>query len=316
MKKIRPILRRLSQVCLVLIGATFLVSVLIRQLPGDVALLINPAASQAERASLRHELGIDQNYFSAYWMWLSRMLHGDFGFFIFGGKVLPVLKTAIPPTLQLIFYTQIVALTVAIPLGITSAYKQGTRFDRLTSTTLFSISSIPNFGIGLILSLLIGVKIGILPPSGYRPISDGFLQHFRLMALPVMTLAVAPISTYTRLLRAEMITSLREDYVLLAMSKGLSDRRILLRHVLRPSCTTLMTSAALSMGGLIGGALVIEIIFVIPGMGTQLAKAIATREFIAIQTYVAFIALFYVTFNSVVDILIGVVDPRTRNRRA
>ncbi len=316
MKKIRPILLRLSQVCLVLIGATFLVSVLIRQLPGDVALLINPAASQAERVSLRQELGLDRNYFSAYWMWLSRMLQGDFGFFIFGGKVLPVLKTAIPPTLQLIFYTQIVALTIAIPLGITSAYKQGTRFDRTISTTLFSVSSIPNFGIGLILSLLIGVKIGILPPSGYRPISDGFLQHSRLMVLPVMTLAIAPISTYTRLLRAEMIAALREDYVLLAMSKGLSDRRILLRHVLRPSCTTLMTSAALSMGGLIGGALVIEIIFVIPGMGTQLAKAIGTREFIAIQTYVAFIALFYVTFNSVVDILIGVVDPRTRNRRA
>ncbi|MEI6299594.1 MAG: ABC transporter permease, partial [Actinomycetota bacterium] len=102
MKKLRPILLRLSQVCLVLIGATFLVSVLIRQLPGDVALLINPAASQAERVSLRQELGLDRNYFSAYWMWLSRMLQGDFGFFIFGGKVLPVLKTAIPPTLQLI----------------------------------------------------------------------------------------------------------------------------------------------------------------------------------------------------------------------
>ena len=316
MKKAQSLLIRFSQVALVLLGATFLVSILIRQLPGDVSLLINPVASEAERASLRHELGLDRNYFSAYWMWLSRMFQGDFGFFIFGGKVLPVLKTAIPPTLQLIFYTQIVALTVAVPLGVTSAYKQGTRFDRFTSTTLFSLSSIPNFGIGLILSLIIGVKIGILPPSGYKPISEGLLDHFRLMVLPVLTLAIAPISTYTRLLRAEMIGALREDYVLLALSKGLSDRRILLRHVLRPSCTTLMTSAALSMGGLIGGALVIEIIFVIPGMGTQLAKAIGMREFLAIQTYVAFIALFYITFNSIIDVLIGVVDPRTRNRRA
>ena len=316
MKTLKSILIRMGQVALVLLGATFLVSVLVRQLPGDIAYMINPTASAAERASIRNELGLDRNYFVSYWMWLSQILRGDFGFFIFGGKVLPVIKSAVPPTLQLIFYTQIVALAVAIPLGITSAYKQGTRFDRFISTTLFSLVSIPNFGIGLILSVLVGVKLGIVPPSGYGRISDGLLQHFKFMLLPVMTLAIAPISSYTRLLRSEMISTMREDYVTLAKSKGISNVRILFRHVLRPSSITLMTSAALSMGGLIGGALVIEIIYVIPGMGTQLAKAIATREFLAIQSYVVIVAAFYLVFNSTVDILITFVDPRTRNRHA
>ncbi len=316
MKKLINILTRLSRVALILMGATFLVSILVRQLPGDVALLINPVASAAERDAIRHELGLDRNYFSAYLMWLSQILRGDFGIFIFGGKVFPVIKSAIPATLQLIFYTQILALVIAIPLGVLSAFKQGTRFDKLTSTSLFSLASFPNFGIGLILAVVVGANLGIVPPSGYIRITEDLSQHFKLMFLPVLTLAVGPIATYTRLLRAEVIATLREDYVLLAKSKGISDKRILFRHVLRPSSTTLMTSAALSMGNLIGGALIIEIIFVIPGLGTQLAKAIGTREFFAIQSYVAIIAVFFLIFNSVVDSLINAVDPRTRNRRA
>ena len=135
------------------------------------------------------------------------------------------------------------------------------------------------------------------------------------MVLPVLALAIPTVATYTRLLRTDVIAALREDYVTMAVSKGLSNKRILLTHVLRPSSVTLFTSAALNMGGLIGGTLVIEQIFSIPGIGSEIALAIFGRQYFALQSYVALIAVGYVLFNVLVDVLVGVVDPRARGRR-
>ena len=235
-----------------------------------------------------------------------------------GGGREPVsnrLATALTISLRLVVYVQIVALLVSVPLGIFTAYRAGRRSDRVISYSLFAAASIPNFVFGLLLAIFVGVQLGWLPPLGYVSPSESLTEHIKTMILPVLSLAVPTIATYSRLLRSDVIATLREDYVTMAVSKGLSNRRILFTHVLRPSSTTLFTSAALNMGALIGGTLVIEQIFSIPGLGSEIGIAIFSRQFFALQSYIALIAVAYVLFNGIIDVLLGFVDPRTRERR-
>ena len=318
MAKISFWLQRIAQLLIVLLLVTFGVSLLLRLIPVDLATILLPVASEEERVALRAELGFDKGPIGYYLQWLGNFVQGDFGKIYFSGgteEVSDHLKEAMPRSLLLMVYTQILALVVAIPLGVVSAYRAGRRADKIISNSLFALQSVPGFAIALILVIFLGVKFGWLPTLGYAPISDGIWEHSKHMIMPVISLSLGLIATYTRLLRADMITALREDYVTMAASKGLSDSRILWRHVLRPSSMTLMTSAALSMGGLIGGAIVIESIFATYGVGFEIFAAISGRQYIALQSSVAVIALFYVFFNLVVDIASGFVDPRTRDRR-
>jgi peptide/nickel transport system permease protein len=311
-------LQRIAQLLIVLLLVTFGVSLLLRLLPVDLATILLPVASEEERVALRAELGFDKGPIGYYLQWLGNFVQGDFGKIYFSGgteEVSDHLKEAMPRSLLLMVYTQILALVIAVPLGVLSAYRSGRRADKIISNSLFALQSVPGFAIALILVIFLGVKFGWLPTLGYAPISDGIWEHSKHMIMPVISLSLGLIATYTRLLRADMITALREDYVTMAASKGLSDSRILWRHVLRPSSMTLMTSAALSMGGLIGGAIVIESIFATYGVGFEIFAAISGRQYIALQSSVAVIALFYVFFNLVVDIASGFVDPRTRDRR-
>ena len=318
MSKISFWLQRVAQLLIVLLLVTFGVSLLLRLIPVDLATILLPVATEEERVALRAELGFDKGPIGYYLQWLGNFVQGDFGKIYFSGgteEVSDHLKEAMPRSLLLMIYTQILALVIAVPLGVLSAYRSGRRADKIISNSLFALQSVPGFAIALILVIFLGVKFGWLPTLGYAPISDGIWEHSKHMIMPVISLSLGLIATYTRLLRADMITALREDYVTMAASKGLSDSRILWRHVLRPSSMTLMTSAALSMGGLIGGAIVIESIFATYGVGFEIFAAISGRQYIALQSSVAVIALFYVFFNLVVDIASGFVDPRTRDRR-
>lgn len=318
MSKIRFWLQRIAQLLIVLLLVTFGVSLLLRLIPVDLATILLPAASEGEREILRAELGFDKGPIGYYLQWLGNFVQGDFGKIYFSGgteEVSDHLKQAMPRSLLLMVYTQILALVIAVPLGVLSAYRAGRRADKVISNSLFALSSVPNFAIALLLIIFVGVKFAWLPTLGYVPIAEGFGEHLKHMIMPVISLSLGLIATYTRLLRADMIAALREDYVTMAASKGLSDSRILWRHVLRPSSMTLLTSAALSMGGLIGGAIVIESIFATYGIGFEVFAAIGGRQYIALQSTVAVIALFYVFFNLVVDVGSGFVDPRTRDRR-
>ncbi len=311
-------MQRVAQLLIVLLLVTFGVSLLLRLIPVDLATILLPAASEGEREILRAELGFDKGPIGYYLQWLGNFVQGDFGKIYFSGgteEVSDHLKQAMPRSLLLMVYTQILALVIAVPLGVISAYRAGRRADKIISNSLFALSSVPNFAIALLLIIFIGVKLAWLPTLGYVPIAEGFGEHLKHMVMPVISLSLGLIATYTRLLRADMISALREDYVTMAASKGLSDRRILWRHVLRPSSMTLLTSAALSMGGLIGGAIVIESIFATYGIGFEVFAAIGGRQYVALQSTVAVIALFYVFFNLVVDVGSGFVDPRTRDRR-
>ena len=318
MSRISFWLQRIAQLLIVLLLVTFGVSLLLRLVPVDLATILLPASSEGEREILRAELGFDKGPIGYYLQWLGNFVQGDFGKIYFSGgteEVSDHLKQAMPRSLLLMVYTQILALVIAVPLGVISAYRAGRRADKIISNSLFALSSVPNFAIALLLIIFIGVKFAWLPTLGYVPIAEGFGEHLKHMVMPVISLSLGLIATYTRLLRADMISALREDYVTMAASKGLSDRRILWRHVLRPSSMTLLTSAALSMGGLIGGAIVIESIFATYGIGFEVFAAIGGRQYVALQSTVAVIALFYVFFNLVVDVGSGFVDPRTRDRR-
>jgi peptide/nickel transport system permease protein len=317
--RVMGIIRWLAQLLVVLVGSTFLLAMLLQLLPVGLEELYVVAFDESSRLQQLKRLRLDRNPVIGYLGWLWDFVRGDFGFIIYPGAgedaVSKRISAALPISLRLVVYVQILALLVSVPLGILTAYRAGRKSEKAISYGLFTASAIPNFVFGLVLAALFGVTLGWLPPLGYVSPSESIVEHLRTMALPVLALGIPTIATYTRLLRTDVIAALREDYVTMAASKGLSNLRILFTHVLRPSSVTLFTSAALNMGGLIGGALVIEQIFTIPGMGTEIAIAIFGRQYFALQSYIALIAVGYVLFNAVVDVLIGFVDPRARERR-
>jgi peptide/nickel transport system permease protein len=290
-----------------------------RLLPGDPAAIMVPNGTIEDQRAIAKETGLDRGLLGYYWKWFSDVFTGDFGkYYLNGGNrpLGPIIMDTLPVTLMLIVYAQIVALVVAIPLGLLSAYKEGKRFDRITSAVLFTTVSFPSFALALIFSVVFAVKLELVDPIGYESPFVDIGNHLKLMILPVMSLAFGLASGYTRLLRTDVIATLKDDYVTMAASKGISNNRVLWRHVFRPSSTTLLTSAALNMGGLIGGTIVIETIFVIPGIGFEIFSSIGARQVVAMQTLIALISIGYVFFNTMVDLLTQITDPRTRERRA
>ena len=323
MQKTKKICLQLSQVALVLFLVTFLVTVLVRLLPGDIATTLLPFGTKEELDLVRTELGTNSNVFVYYFRWLGNFLQGDLGVYYNAGEdyssasmtVWAMLSQTIPRTLLIMVYTLGFSLLCSVPLGMLLAYKADTRTDKVTSNILFGLSSIPNFAVGLGLAYIIGVKFALLNPIGYVTWAEGPAEHIKSVIMPVLSLSLGLIASFTRLLRADIISTLKEDFVTMASSKGLSNRWILWRHVFRPSSLSLLTAAALNMGSLIGGAVVIEIIFALNGVGMFLVTSIARRQYLAIQSTVALIAIAYVVFNLIVDAFMPKIDPRIRSHR-
>lgn len=318
--KFGGIAKQLARVVIVLILVTFGVTLIVRLLPGDPVTTLLPFGTPEQHAVLRKELGLDVNIFQYYVRWLGDFLRGDFGQTYTtvadgGVQVRDQIALTLPRTLFLMGYTIVFSLLVSIPLGILLAYKADSRLDKTVSNLLFGFASIPNFGIGLGLAYLLGVKFSLLNPVGYVPFTESVGEHLKSMVMPVLALSIGLISTFTRLLRTDTIATLKEDFVTMASSKGLSNKWILWRHVLRPSSLTLLTSAALNMGALIGGAVVVESVFAFDGLGTLIAYSINFRQYLAIQSLIALVAISYILFNLIVDVLYGIIDPRVRSHR-
>lgn len=313
------IAKRLAQLIVTVLAVTLFSAFLLELLPGDPVEVLVPFGSDEQRQSVREDLELDQPFIARYGTWLGGFVQGDFGSYYTVSSSRPVwdrLKEAFPKSLQLVLYSQILALLIAIPAGVFAASKKGTVFDRMSNTTAFAMLAIPNFALALVLQYYLGVRWKIFPTSGYTPITEDPTRHFEQMVLPCVTLAVGQIAIYMRLLRSDMIATLQQDFILLAKAKGMSSRRILFRHALRPSSLTLLTVAGLNVGTLIGGALIVEVLFQIPGMGFMLAEAIGQRQIVAFQSLVAVIAIIYVLVNFGVDILYTVLDPRIRSERS
>lgn len=326
MELTRLIGRRLVQLVIVLIVVSFFTFLLIRLLPGDPTQVIIPFGSAHQRAQLRTDLGLNKNFFVQYWDYMTGLLQGNLGHqYSSGRSVSSLVNQSLPVSLQLMIYAQVIALVIAIPLGVFAAYRSGSKADGSINTTAFALLALPNFVLALFVSYFIGAKLKWLPTAGYAP---GWLdpifdssrtmdlgQHIRYMILPATTLAVGQIAVYLRLLRSDMIATLQENFITLAKAKGITNRRILWRHALRPSSLTLLTVAGLNVGILLGGAVVVEVIFNIPGMGEKIYQAILSREYVELQSYIVIIAVLFVLVNFIVDFMYAVLDPRIRRAR-
>jgi peptide/nickel transport system permease protein len=310
------ILKKLGQLIVTVLLVTLFSALLLELLPGDPVEVLIPFGSDEQREQVRESVGLNDPFIVRYGTWLGGFVTGDLGEYYTVNSSRPVAPRvwdALPVSLLLMLYAQVMALVIAIPMGVFTAYKNGTWFDRMSNTTAFAMLAIPTFALGFVLQYYVGVRIGWFTATGYTPLTENPGEHFSAMFLPAVTLAVGQIAIYMRLLRSDMIATLQQDFITMAKAKGLKNKRILFRHALRPSSLTLLTVAGLNVGTLIGGALIIEVVFSIPGMGFLLAEAIQTRQLVAFQSMVAIIAIFYVLVNFAVDILYTVLDPRIRH---
>lgn len=322
----RFVVRRLVQLIVVLLGVSLLISFLIRLIPGDPANFLIPISTKAQRLALDHKLGLDQSFITQWLNYVWHLLHFDLGNQYSPQRpVMDLVQQTLPVSIQLIIYAQVLALVIAIPLGVLAAYRVGTKTDKAINSSSLALLSIPNFVLALVLSTYVGARLKWLPTSGYAPgwldqlfnsdLKPQLGQHFTDMIMPAFTLAVGQVAVYMRLLRSDMVATLQENFVTMAKAKGISNKRVLWRHALRPSSLTMLTVAGLNIGTLIGGAVVVEVIFRVPGMGTQLYTAIFTQQYVELQSLVMVIALLFVLVNFGVDLLYSVLDPRIRRAR-
>src|SRR5680860_19309 len=322
----RMILSKIVRLVVVLFVVSFLSFWFVKLIGGndDLVAKMIPFSSEQEKDRVRDELGLQDPFFTQYGRWVGNFVTGDFGqIYIGAGQTVdsvPVSETVakrLPVSLELMLYAQFLALFFAIPFGILSAHKASSRFDKATNVTAFGMLALPQFVAALLLVIFVGARWGWLPTQSNLPnFPLNPLDNWRFMLMPTVALALAQIAIYMRLLRSDMIATLQEDFITTAKAKGLPTRRVLLRHALRPSSLTLLTVAGLNVGALIGGAIIIERIFKVPGIGGELAEAIFRQQTLEIQSLVVLIAFFYVILNFGVDILYSVLDPRIRHARA
>lgn len=298
----------------VLFIVTFATYAMVRLLPGDPARsFLGPEAPQEQVDLLTTEMGLDQNVFVGYANWIGDALHGDLGeSYRTGQSVTEALGQRIPVSLELMVLAQFFALLVAIPIGIFTAYRSGGLFDRLWSGMAFATIAVPGFVLGLLLIYIFPVKLGWFRISGYTRFTEDPIANLNSMVLPALTLGMLQVAIYSRLLRSDMIATLQEDFVTIARSKGLSTRRVLLGHALRPSSFSLLTLAGLNVGQLISGAVIAEFLFGLPGLGLLMINSVLGRDLMMLQGAILFIVVTYVLINLVVDALYAVLDPRIR----
>jgi peptide/nickel transport system permease protein len=313
---LKMIASRLMRLVLTLLSVSFITFMLLNILPGDAVNALIPIDAQQDREfveQVREEFGLNDPLMVRYGRWLGDAVQGDLGdSMVTSRAITDEITHRLPITFEIMFVSVGLSLLLAVPFGVFSAYREGRRPDRVISGfTQFQLSMVP-FVTGLILIYVFALKLGWVPATGWNRLSNGLGPNLKTVALPALSLAITEVAIYTRILRSDMILTLKEDYVLSARAKGLTNRFILFRHGLRPSLLTLVTVIALSMGSLIAGVVVIEYLFAIPGIGRRLLSAIGQRDFYMVQGITLVITVAYVVVNTVADLVYTVVDPRIR----
>jgi peptide/nickel transport system permease protein len=260
---------------------------------------------------------LDQPLPVRYVSWLHGAVTGDLGRSIRTEQnVTDAIKQRLPVTLELLVLTELIGLALAVPLGVATAYRSGGSFDRVASGAAFGILAVPGFVLAIVLIYALAVALSVFPATGYTPLLQDPIENLRSFFLPALTLGLAEAAVFMRLLRSDMIATLQEDFVAMARAKGLPTWHILMRHALKPSSFTLLTVLGINIGRLMGGALIVETIFALPGIGRLLVESIYARDLVMVQGVVAFVAVAYVLINFVVDLFYAVLDPRIRHERA
>lgn len=309
---LRRFLLSVASIAGTLLAVSIIAFLLVALLPGDITLTILGDAATPERvAALRLEMGLDQPMHVRYMHWLGNVLSGDFGHSIHSGEAtLDVIVSRLPVTLELLLLTQLVALAIAMPLGIWSAYRRGSGFDSATLAGSLALLSTPSFVLALGLIYIFALHLQWLPATGYVPLEEGLAENLRSMAMPVLSLALIEVPVYLRLLRSEMIGTLQQNFIALARGMGLPTRRILLENALRPSSLNLITVVGINMGRLMGGAIIIESMFALPGLGQLLVESIYQQEYLMMQGIVLFVAVMFIVINLLTDLVYVLADPR------
>jgi peptide/nickel transport system permease protein len=308
------IARRVLRAVPVLLLVSFGTVLLLDLVPGTpAASLLGPEATPQQIADLNHQLGYQDSLPLRYGRWLGHVFTGDFGHSIRTQEpVLNSIKDRLSVTLELALLALIFALLLGVPAAMYAASRAGSRFDRVATGLASAFISSPVFLTALVLVYWLSVKAGWFPVTGWAKVSDGIPQNLRHAFLPALSLALGEASVFMRLLRSDLISTLQEEYILFARATGLPRRRILFRYALRPSSFSLVTIAGLAFSRLIGGAVIVEILFALPGLGQLLVQSIFNKDYAIVQGVVMFIAIIFVAFNVITDIAYGYLDPRTR----
>ncbi|MFO7713595.1 ABC transporter permease [Desulfosarcina sp.] len=301
---------------LVVLAVTAITFLMVNLLPGDVAYIVGGGEATLEDIqAIRKNLGVDQNIVVRYVNWLKNAAQGDLGAsYLTHESVMETIFARLPVTLELLFISQCMALILALPTGILSAYRSGSIVDRLVNGIGFATLSIPSFVMSLLTIFLFSIQLRWLPATGYIPLSVDICGNLKSFVLPGLSIAMIEWVVLMRVLRSDMITTLGQNYILMAKAKGLPPWRILLQHALRPSSFTLITVLGIQIGRHLGEAVIVETIFALPGIGRLMVDAIYSRDYQMVQGCVLLITIGYVIINSAVDLLYTVLDPRIRTK--
>ncbi len=280
---------------------------------GPTAKDVDNPESVAKIEAAKEEYNLDDPLPVRYAIWLGGFVTGDFGVqFSEDGQppVRDLIVERLPRTLSLVILAQLMALVIALPWALWSASRANSRADKVSTVGAFGMISVPNYALAIIVSYFLSIKFGLFPLV--YTADDPFLSRFHAMILPALTLAIPAAAVYQRLLRTDLITTLQEDFILTARAKGVGRRSILFKHALRPSLFSFVTVFGLTTGSLIGGALVVESIFLIPGLGRAIVEAVLREDFPVVLAIVMIVSAIFVFLNLIVDLIYSLIDPRVQ----
>jgi peptide/nickel transport system permease protein len=308
------IARRLLATVPVMGVVAIAVFALLHATPGDPAVIIaGDYATGDDIARIRAKLGLDQPFLTQVGLWLGRIVRGDLGTSIFSGlPVTTLIGQRVATTAWLTLFAMLISVGIGVPVGVLAAWRKGSWLDRLVMVFAVSGFSMPTFWLGFILVYVFAITVGWLPVQGYVPLAAGVWPFLSHLILPALTLSVVYMALIARMTRASMLGVLGEDYIRTAFAKGVAPRRVLIRHALKNASLPVVTIIGIGFALLIGGAVVTESVFALPGLGRLTVDAIIRRDYPVIQGVILIVSGVYVLINLVVDVLYVVLDPRIR----
>lgn len=305
--------RLLMTVPTFLIVAT-VVFTLMRLVPGDpAAVMVGDLDDPTVLEAVREQLGLNEPLLMQFGIWIDNVLHGELGTSIMTGEeVLPAMLDRLGVTAQIVLASIVLAILIAIPVGLFAAWRQNRKSDVIAMFLVILGLSVPSFWVGILLILFFGVELNWLPTIGYVSVTDNFAQGIRYLILPVTALLLGEMASLARMMRSSTIEVLRLEYIAHARAKGLPEHTVLWRHALPNAFAPVLTVLGLMLGHLLGGAVVIETVFTLPGLGRFLVDGIYARDYPVVQGTLLLVAAIYVVTNLIVDLLYPIFDPRVR----
>lgn len=306
------VLKRLIATIPVLLVVAIVIFSVLRLTPGDPAAIVaGDGATVQQIEQIRHAMGLDQPIPVQFVKWMGDVLHGDFGVSLISGlPVKDMILDRMGPTIAITTYTLVYTILISIPIGIISAWRRGKAIDKVVTAGSVLGFSVPVFITAYVLIFIFSMKLGWLPVQGYKPLADGVWPHIKHLILPVASLGTIYIALITRFVRSSIIDTLGEDYIRTARAKGLKESSVLIRHALSNAAVPILTIIGISITMLIGGVVVTESVFNIPGLGRLVVEAILAKDFTIIQALIVLFSVVDIFINLIIDVLYKVVDPR------